>query len=406
MPQSLKATDFDYTDELIWGSYFNTQIQKFIEKAHVLDEFHQELIRKCDGLPFDELQEEWDYSSVLLGGVNKKGEYRERSLAKLYKELFGFQFEDLKEVIEKQRQDISPSTKVVVGETPFTNFVSGASDKAGSVLHQAHENDIIYEPDVETDYDFYDLLSDQENLSQLLRDFVYQLQDILPNYNEKSLFIWTLDKTPHRYLSVAYPKLKDEKSWEELNDTFGLEKVFVPNIDENGNEVVEREQQYTVYDYREGSLSDTLNELYRLVWDAFDGGVRESLRLVFPEIPNFKQEFIEEAHDKLNQIGWNNPNRLTFELSEEESLRLVGNDNKYSSNQGNNERAVYQISGITLSQCDYAGYSTNGNLRKRSEECNLSLLRVLDQLSPGLFLLNRLEYELHINQGSLEVEKL
>ena len=396
MPQSLKAATFDYTDEGRWSSYFDTQLRNFAEEAKALYEFRQELVRKCDGMPYDELQEQWDYSQVLLGGVGKNGDYRERSLAKLYNELLGLRFENLKDVVEKQRQDISPSTKVVVDDTPFATFVAGALDKAETALQQAQENDVIYNPDVETECDFYDLLSDQENFSQLLSDFIYRLQGILPNYDKKALFMWTLDKTTNRYLSIAYPKLKDREPWGWLDETFGLESVFVSEIDETGENVEDREQQYTVYAYRNGSLGDTLVDLYRLVWGAFDSEVRESLQLVFLEVPNFKQEFIDDAYDSLDQIGWTVP----------DSLNVVGESERYSGNRGDTTKAEYHISGITLDSCNHAGYSTSGNQYSNSEDCNLSLLRILDDLAPGLFLLNGLKYELDINHQSLEVEKL
>lgn len=396
MPQNLQAANFDYTDEGRWSSYFDTQMRNFAEKAKTLHDFRQELVRKCDGIPYDELQEQWDYSQVLLGGVNENGEYRERSLAKLYKELLGLHFENLKDVVEKQRQDISPSTKVVVGDTPFATFVAKALDKAETALQQAHENDVIYNPDVETEYDFYDLLSDQENFSQLLSDFMYRLQGVLPNYDEKALFIWTLDKTMNRYLSIAYPKLKDREPWEWLNDTFGLEPVFTPEIDETGENVEDREQQYTVYAYRNGSLGDTLTDLYQWVWDTFDGEVGESLRLVFPEVSNFKQEFVDKACDSLDQIGWTVP----------DDLNIIEKRERYSGNRGDTTKAEYHISGITLDSCNHVGYNTSGNRYINTEECNLSLLRILDDLAPGLFLLNGLKYELDINQQSLEVEKI
>lgn len=113
MTQSFKAVTFDYMNEQEWRNYF-TQIQNFVEKAKALREFRRELVRRCDGMPFNELQNQLDYSQVLLGGVDEHGEYRQRSLAKLYKEVLGLQFDNLKEIIEKRRQDITPSTTVVV----------------------------------------------------------------------------------------------------------------------------------------------------------------------------------------------------------------------------------------------------------------------------------------------------
>jgi hypothetical protein len=117
---------------------------------------------------------------------------------------------------------------------------------------------------------------------------------------------------------------------------------------------------------------------------------------VFLEVPNFKQEFVDDAFDSLDQIGWTIP----------DDLNVVQESERYSGNRGDTTRAEYHISGITLDSCKHAGYNTSGNRYSNSEDCNLSLLRILDDLAPGLFLLNNLEYELDINQQSLEMEKL
>lgn len=407
MPQSFKPVEFDYTDENQWRNYFRIQVQNFAEKAKALYEFRQELIQKCDGIPFNELQEQWDYSQVLLGGVNENGEYQERSLANVYKELFGLRIKNVAEVIEKQRQGVTPSTQVVVENTAFVTFVSDALELAETVLQKVHKENIIRDRDIEAEYDFYELLSDQQNLSQLLSDFLRQVQEILPNYNEKAVFIWTLDKNINRYLSVAYPKIKDRDSWGWLEDTFGIKPEYTPNFEETGDAVEDRKRQYTVYTYQNNSLGDTLVQLYQHIWEGFDADVHKSLRLVFPEVPNFKQEFLNKSHDKLNQVGVNTTDRNRLDLTGTDiRLNLVGEDQNYSGTRGNTTEAEYHISGVTVDSYSYAGFSTSNNFSSKSNECNHSVLQILDGLAPLLFLLNGLEYELHIDQHSLAVKKL
>lgn len=407
MAQQLQAVNFNYMEDEEWCDYFH-QMERFVEEAKTFHRFRQELIRKCDGMPYDELQEQLDCSQVLLGGVNENGEYRDRSLAQLYKELLGLQFENLTDVIEKQRQDIAPSTTVVIEETPFiTDFLTPALTNAETALQLAHKNNLFSEPEINTEYDFQDLLLDQNRLSQLLTDLINQLQAFLPNYDQRALFLWTLDNVPGQYLSTAYPELGDGRPMQWLNEMFGLEPVFVPNIKETDSTAEERKEQYTVYAYRNESLGETLIKLYQLVWDKFHGIVRHSLKLLFPETPNFKQEFLNEAHKALDQIGATTPHRTKFDLSGiSENLRIVGNDEDYSGNRGNTTQAEYHISGVTLNSYDYAGYSTSKNYSSYSNECELSLLYVLDELAPGLFLLNGLEFELDIDQNSMEVQKL
>jgi len=397
MTKSLKAVNFDYTDESRWRPYFDSTIRKFAELAWIIDEFRSELNQKCDDMPFDELQEEWDYSQVLLGGVDEDGEYRERSLARLYNDLIGLQFENLKEVVEKQKQGISPTTKVKVLDTPFSDFVSEALERSEDILRIAEEKDIIYDGRVDTEYDFYDILSDQEKFTQLLTDFVRKVQRLLPNYNEKALFVWSLDNSTGRYLSVAYPKLKDRDTWRWLDELFGLEPIFIPEIEETGEKVQKRKQQYTVYGYRDGSLGNELTDLYGLVWQSFDNEVQDLLRLVFTEVPNFKKEFLKQAHSKLDQINWAFP----------EEIRTVSQNESYSGTRGDTTQAEYHISGVTIDSYTYSGYATSNNYYPpETRECELSLLKVLDDFMPGLFLLNGLEYRLDIDSESLEVEEL
>lgn len=416
MPQRLKAVDFDYTDDIGWGDYFDNQVARLAETARILDEFRDELIRRCDGLHFDELQEEWDYSQILLGGVTEDGSYRDRSLARVYRDLFGLQVENVTEVIEKEREGITPSTTVIVEETQFSRFVSDISEKAEHILQIAEETGLIYSFDIEAEYNFYDILSDQENLMQLLSDFLHRLQEVLPNYNQKALMIWTLDMSLNRYLSVAYPKLKDRESWNWLDETFGLEPVFSPQIPEDDENAAEKEKQYTIYSYQEGSLGQSLVDLYVLVWDQFEDGLRDSLGAVFPEIPNFKADFIDEAEEKLRQIDWEMPDYLEV-VSEKSEREHAEETPSYG---GVTTQATYHISGIVIDELRKAGYSTSGNYSSDTrapiidwssdfsdkEKRDLGLLRVLDDLAPMLFLLEGVAYNLDIDEETLEVEKL
>lgn len=416
MPQRLKTINFDYTDDVRWGNYFDNQMKRFVEVATAVDQFRDELVRKCDGRPFDDLQEDWDYSQVLLGGVAEDGSYRNRGLARVYRDLFGLQVENVTELVTKQQQGISPSTTVVVEETEFTDFVSAVAEHARNALQIAEDRELIYSAEIEAEYDFYDVLSDQENLTQLLTDFLRRSQEILPNYNEMALVIWTLDKVPNRYLSVAYPKLKDREGWDWFDRTFGLEPIFIPDISEEDEQAVEKREQYTLYAYREGSLGRKLLELYSMIWETFDRELRESLESVFPNLPNFREEYVNDAYEKLRQIGWEFPEYLEA-VSEKSERDHAEETPSYG---GVTTKATYHISGVVLDELTEAGYSTSGNYNQENrapvvdwssdysekEERDLSLFRVLNDLAPMLFLLEGLEYKLEIDADSLEVKKL
>lgn len=395
MTQAFKVIDFNYDREDEWKYYFRYYIKNLAESCNRVHKIWEELRRNCNEMPYNKLVEDWDYSSILLGGVSEDGTYKERSLAKVYREIFGVKPENLPELIEKLRQRLPPTTKILVEETEFMSFVRDVLKRVNMILEQAKEKGLIseWEAKIEVEYNYYEVLSDSEKLVRMLSEFVQRLKEVLPNYNKRSLFIWTLDKLTYRYMTAAYPKLRNKESLTQLQNLFGLEVVFSPRIEGDTDEVRKKKEQYEVYAFRSGSLGRALEELYKAIWDAFDDGIRESLKLVFPEIPNFKQEFYEMASEALKNINWRFPD-----------IKVVGKDPNYPGEKGDTIQAEYRISGIMLTSYRYAGYSTKGNYSFEDRVCNIPLLRLLDELSPGLFLLHGLLFELEIGSGTLEVK--
>ncbi|WP_457549564.1 hypothetical protein [Archaeoglobus sp.] len=206
--QGFEAVTFDYGNLDEWKSYFK-EIKEIAKSCKTIEEFWNELKRRCDGLTFKDLQEEFDYSTVLLGGVTPDGEYKERSLAKVYAVLFGFKPENIHDLIEKLKRGLPPTTKIVVEVTEFIRFVRNVLDKVMSILRQAESKALIDSADVDVEVDYFGILSDYKKLIEIVENFVNNVAKILPNYNQKSLFVWTLDKLTYRYMTTAYPKLRD-----------------------------------------------------------------------------------------------------------------------------------------------------------------------------------------------------
>ena len=387
--QRFEAVTFDYSNLEEWKSYFK-EIKDVAKSCKVIEEFWGELKRKCDGLQFKDLKEEFDYSTVLLGGVSSNGEYKERSLAKIYATLFGFKPENIHDLIEKLRRNLPPTTKIVVEETEFIRFVRNVLNKVSSILSQAVSKGLI-DSDVDVEVDYKDILSDYKKLIEILENFVNNLAKILPNYNQKSLFVWTLDKLTYKYMTTAYPELRDERVFNVVKDVLGLEVIFSPDVEDERTK-----REYEVYSYHDGSIGKELVEIFKMIWDAFNGEyqpIRKALSLVFPEITNFKKEFYKAVASALINIRWNFP----------KNVEVAGKDPYYPDIKGDTLKAEYKISGIMLVSCSISYCSTKGNYWDRETECNISLLRLLDDLSPGLFLLNGLLFNLNITQNSLEI---
>ena len=394
--QRFEAVTFDYGNLDEWKSYFE-EIKEIAKSCKVIEEFWNELKRKCDGLTFKDLQKEFDYSTVLLGGVTPDGEYKERSLARVYAVLFGFKPENIHDLIEKLKRSLPPTTKIVVEETEFIRFVRSVLDKVMSILRQAESKGLIDSADVDVEVDYYDILSDYKKLIEILENFVNNVAKILPNYNQKSLFVWTLDKLTYRYITTAYPELRDERVFEFVKDVLGLEVIFSPDVEDD-----KTKRDYEVYSFYDGLIGKELVELFKMIWNYFDSEfTKEKLLLIFPEIKilNPKEEFLEMAENALRGIGWNLPDYII----------VVGQTTTYSHSRGllhvEVREAKYKIKGVVIPECYLEYYNRSTHIVTTryyydTKKVNKSVFEFFDNLSPMLFLLHGLKYNLIISKDS------
>ncbi len=407
--QRFTAVTFDYGNSDEWRGYFE-ELKEVEKSCKTILEFWNELKKKCyEFKTFKDLQKDFDYSTVLLGGVTLDGKYKERSLAKVYADLFGFKPENIHDLIERLRRGISPTTKVVVEETDFIRFVRSVSDKISSILRQAEVKGLIDGADVDVEVDYYGILSDYKKLIGIIEDFVNNVAKILPNYHQKSLFVWTLDKLTYRYMTTAYPELRDESVFELVKDILGLEVIFSPDVED---ESIRRD--YSVYSYYDGSIGRELVELFKMIWKLFDGEyigkhisdlkirwsldcekIRKVLLLIFPELPNPKKEFLELATNALRSIGWKFP----------DYIRIVGTQTRYLDLKVRIDEAKYIVNKILISniKITYKNLSRDKvSTRSYSDtkELKLPLIKFLDELSPMVFLLHEIEYKFIIGKYS------
>ena len=371
-----EAIKFDYGNVDEWKSYFE-ELKDLARSCKMIVEFWEELKRKCDGLTFKDLQEEFDYSTVLLGGVTPDGEYKERSLAKVYAVLFGFKPENVHDLIEKLKKGYSQDTKVIVEKTRFIEFVKNILETLERILTIAESKGLIDSADIDVrinESKYYEILADYKKLIEILNGFVNKIAKILPNYNERSLFVWTIDKLTYKYMTTAYPKLRDDKVFEFIRDLLGLDVIFSPNVEDK-----RAKKDYSIYSYSDELIGKHLIELFKIIWNTFDDKnqhIRDALSLIFPEISNFKKEFYELVSQALIGMNWRFPNVCI--TSDEQA-----------------KDCYYVIDGITLREYRLYVYESGSKVWKPTS-VTISLLKLLDELMPGLFLLKYILFDLKI----------
>lgn len=429
MAERLKTVDFEYNNfeqqDQGWEAYFLDSLSNFVSSARKLHQFREELKRRCADLPFDKAQEQHDYQHILLGGVTDSGDFNERSLARMYSVLFGLHLESPSEALSRLHQEMTVNTTIRIEETEFSKFVADSLELAESILQEAAERVGDWTQEFSMDKDeslssinedeFYRLVDDSDALMEDFSEFLQRIQMILPNYDTRALFVWTLDKVPRFYLEKAYPDLvrsKDTESnspedpFKQYGDYFGLKPVFRPEIDTATDADRRKKREYTVYAYAEGSLGRKLLNLYQLIWNAFDNGVRDSLSVVFTNVPNFKERFKSESNSKLGQIDWEFPEHIETVDTRETGQSDIPAQTRVT------VQAEYHIDGFSMPTCEVRRFRWDVKSRNEStrshytEDCDIAISQYFNKLSPLLFLLNGLEYELEIDQESAELVQL
>ncbi len=377
-----------------WREYFE-ELSGLLGIAKGIEELWSE-VRRFDRLEFEELDE--DVRKHLIMGVDDRG-YVERSASMVYAVLLGFRVENIRDLVERMRTNSPLKTKVVVEDTDFMKFLREVS----KVLETAIQRySAVSGKNVDVEVRKVKL----ENFVDAVVDFVNGIAAKLPNYDERSFFVWSLDQNTFRYLKAVYPGIDSEKG-RELMRIFGMERYFEPDVD---NEELRRE--YSFYRFGRGSVGLALVKFFLLVYMAFkQGGIDEwhdeyklqqagrSLRLVFPEIPDFFKEFCDKAREALKSAGWTVKFRDIVVASMDEYLTPLRDIECRESEYHNSHdfNFYFKINGIVLSE----RYNRSGRTIY-TRDVSIPLLDLFDCLSPFLFLFSNLGYSLYFTGSNKE----
>ncbi len=376
-----------------WQEYFE-ELSGLLGIAKGIEELWSEL-RRFNGLEFEELDE--DVRKYLIMGVDDRG-YVERSASKVYAVLLGFRVENIRDLVERMRTNSPLKTKVVVEDTVFMKFLREVSKALETVIQRYSA---VSGKDIDVDVREVKL----EDFVDAVVDFVNGIAAKLPNYDERSFFVWSLDQNTFRYLKAVYPGIDSEKG-RELMRIFGMEKYFEPDVD---NEELRRE--YSFYRFGRGSVGLALVKFFLLVYMAFKQGGKIdewydeyklqqagwSLRVIFPEIPDFFKEFCDKAREALKSAGW----AAKFgDLSTTDELLTPLRDigyREFEYYRSHDFNFYFEINGIVLSKC-----CNRSGRAIYTRDVSIPLLDLFDCLSPLLFLFSNLGYSLYFTGNNKE----
>jgi len=361
-----EVVGFDYTNAEEWWSFVRNQILPLHKSISKIVKLRENLEKLLSNDLSDLIRNNANIKQILLGGVDENGNYKPNSLARMYKEFLGVSI-NTKEWVSLSKHpsiDAAEYIKCNFAETLFLQFVKSIKEIIDRLLSLAE----IDEEEIKDD-EIRDLLENPEKIVIELREIYTQLTGISANHSYYTFFTINTRCIPRYYIEQAYPKLKDK--FEEVAEFLGLEPKFIPDIKEG-----EIKRNYTLWGHKENGFADLLYKLNGIIWEFFE---KEEYRNVFEQITiakGLRQRYYDRVKNLLDRFEWKFPSYVR-RSDPPNTQHISGVSGPYY--------YTYQITGMMLTSYLWYGISERGNYWNGSENCNISLLQLFNDLSPCLF---------------------
>jgi len=355
---------FDYTSENEWGNWIREKFLPLHKQISIILKL-REYLGKALKTNFKETFNQKSIKEILLGGVTREGEYTPNSLAKLYKDALGISINP-KEWVAYCKAGLDPTENGIeckFENTTFLTFISEIKELIEEVLSKIGE-----ELEEIEDKEIEDIISSPEKLLEVIRELYKILVSISANYDYHMFFILNTRCIPRFFIEKAYPRLRD--NFEKVAEILELKEMLIPNISD-----AEIKRKLTLIGHKENGIAFVLLSINDRIW-RYSSELDNFWKNIGIQITNLKNKYYENAKQILEKLGWKKP----------EYIRI-------SDPPGSQQQHIavyyytYHIDGMIINHYSWWGISARtGNYLDGKEECNISLLQFLRDISPALFL--------------------
>lgn len=371
--------ELDYTSENEWKKWIEKKFLPLYKNINIILKL-REHIEKIFKNNFKEAFSQKNIKEMLLGGVNKEGDYTNKSLAKLYKDALGI-FINPKEWIAYSKIGLDPienGMKYTFQETSFLTFINEIKEKIEKVLYKLELN-----PPVIEDNELREIVKSPEKIVEIIREIYRLTINILVNYDYHMFFILNTRNVPIFFIEKAYPKIKN--NFEKVVKILDLEEKIIPKLKDD-----KIKREYTIIGHKESGLADTLYSLNDIIWmKIWRNQIHEFIGIT-PQ--DFKAKYYEEVKKALNKIEWKKPEYIF--ISDPPGA-------KHRSGVSGPDYYTYHINDIMITSYSYYGWSARGNyMSAKNRKCNISYIKLLHDISPALFLGF---YQLIVRNNSIQI---
>jgi len=372
---------FEYWNPEAWRKFIKDYIIPLRNSAVILLKLKDHILKTAgigDKTTLSEIEKRRsDILPFLLGGIKEDGEYTDNSLAKLVKLTLGIYINPKEWINLEKEEGIRAFDYVYVKNenTTFLEFLKKMDEISSRIL-----NIIGEEPKDIQEKEIEEIIKKPEKMLEIIREIYIKWLQVSANHNYYTFFTISTRTLPFKYMIAAYPKLQHD--FDNLKEFLGLAKIFEPKIEEKI-----KKDEYTVWSHSENGLCDSIYKLNHTIWYYFTNeNVKNVFSYVSTTIRNLWEEYVQKVKQKLGEVGWNFP----------EYLKKLWHDVV---------AYFFTISGLLLTNVGLR-YLTSRGYGYVKRECSISLLNLLDDLSPALFLGSYLfDFELKFSDNELVIER-
>jgi len=372
--------NFNYKEREVWISYIKDFIIPIRRTAYILRMYWDSLLDNFHSKSILEFENDKNVLNKLLGGVTINGDYVERSAAKFYKTFFGWEIGSVVSYLRNKEEGVNIDFTINITETAFIEFITDLLNQCKLILDIAYDKELISTTKINNiNIDFDSLIESDQGIIELIGKLYNDIIKFGVLYNEKTLFLWTLRKNIKRYLEFQYEQIDQNNSFNVLQKFFDFNIYFSPDLDEESEIVKKINEEYSIWYFREKGLGDEICKLNEFFFEKFNTQLLSDFNFIIKNVKNFEREYSEYIDMKLN--FWKFPEYID-----------TGEYGKY------NYHYEYLIEGVFLPH----SYRVEFTPQLDNKDFNKSLLDLLDDIAPGLFL-NKIKPEnLIVNKRDFE----
>ncbi len=310
--------NFNYWEKEEWVSYIDEFIIPIKNKADIIFRFWDYLSDNYSSMSILDIKDNKLLLEKLLGGIKVNGEYKDRSAALFYKNFFGWELEDVGSYLNNQEEGIEMEIETKINETIFIEFLKELEEICDIILDMALEKGLISSTcNNDSDIDFDILLNSDEKVIETIKELYDQILKFTINYNDKTLFLWTIRKITKRFLCFQYHNICKGKNFETMMNLLGMNGFYSPDIDENSDNAKKIIDEYTIWELKEYGLGCNICKLHNFIFRKFKENKEyyvgtqlwDCLKFIFPNHKDLEKEYIDSINRKL--ISWKMPDYIS-----------------------------------------------------------------------------------------------